>query len=618
MATLPITSGNINLTDVQDFFNISRGGYPATGGVALTDLGSLSYPIDTFNDNWSAGTRAIQGVPGWTITQPDGTSQDLTITNNTGATQDLTNGRLDVDLTITTPPADFDQEFQLTFGRIVGPFNLTSFNIGFEVETTSMTITATDLTVGEATTEMMIEDGAAVRFRLGKLRSGNPDRLVEFRVDAIRLSLTQDAFVPIGANLADYTRDGGIVPATSSGGGGPGVPEYPTTGGFAVENLGSTTLTSSDTSEWPADPGDVVINGDQDISYGISTASTNANFDPSGAFTNNGSAKAIGGGNIRVGVRYSNFTGSPGTTFQPIIWSEQLNLFPQENLAVPTSTETVFAEFVFTVPAGVNWGSGVEYRFVAFDSDDRPYDFEIAYVRWNFEDDTPFERVGTFPETGGLALTFDRGSEFRILDATASDVGWSTAAVTLAGATTGWTYTPEASANVVSGQNNLDNILTNGTGAAVDLGVAGRIDVEVWVSNLTGVEFNGETNFNVIVRPVTSSTAGAFIGTANTTSYRVQDFPATEGPYTITLGRVGSGWNIPDGGGLRFAITETDNDFTPFTIEIRRIRISFTNDEFIEVGTGGGGGGASINEGISETVNGLNLNQFYGVDDGEA
>ena len=419
-------------------------------------------------------------------------------------------------------------------------------------------------------------------------------------------------------NLADYVRGGDIVPAVSSGGGGPGVPEYPTTGGFAVENLGSTTLTSSDTSEWPADPGGVVVNGDQDISYSVGSTSSSANFNPSGTFTNNGSAKGIGGGNIRVGVRYSNFTGSPGTTFQPIIWNEQLNLFPQENLAVPPSDNTVFAEFVFAVPAGTTWGAGVRYRFVAFDSDDRPYDFEIAYVRWNFEDATPFERVGTFPETGGLALTFDRGSTFRLQDASSSDTGWSTAAATLAGETTGWTYTPEAGANVVAGQNNLDNILTNNTGAAVNLGTAGRIDVEVWLTNLTGVDSNGITNFNVVVRPVTSSTAGAFVGTANTTSYRVQDFQATEGPYTITLGRVGSGWNIPDGGGLRFAIAETADQFTPFTIEIRRIRISFTNDEFIEVGTGGGGGGEAINTGISETVNGLNLNQFYGVDDGEA
>ena len=53
----------------------------------------------------------------------------------------------------------------------------------------------------------------------------------------------------------------------------------------------------------------------------------------------------------------------------------------------------------------------------------------------------------------------------------------------------------------------------------------------------------------------------------------------------------------------------------PFTYTVNYVRVSFVASTSFN--PTGGGGGASINEGISETVNGLNLNQFYGVDDGE-
>ena len=48
-----------------------------------------------------------------------------------------------------------------------------------------------------------------------------------------------------------------------------------------------------------------------------------------------------------------------------------------------------------------------------------------------------------------------------------------------------------------------------------------------------------------------------------------------------------------------------------YTVDFIRIRTDGTDTPFEPTG-----GGPGINTGISETVNGLNLNQFYGVDDG--
>lgn len=65
-------------------------------------------------------------------------------------------------------------------------------------------------------------------------------------------------------------------------------------------------------------------------------------------------------------------------------------------------------------------------------------------------------------------------------------------------------------------------------------------------------------------------------------------------------------------------IFEGEGDDRPFTYTIDYIRASFVdNTSFEPTGTATGGGGDPINEGISETIDGLNLNQFYGVDDGE-
>ena len=74
---------------------------------------------------------------------------------------------------------------------------------------------------------------------------------------------------------------------------------------------------------------------------------------------------------------------------------------------------------------------------------------------------------------------------------------------------------------------------------------------------------------------------------------------------TITLVRTGT-FSVANTQGIRFAITEPDEDFTPFTVEVRSVRISFTNNEFTE-----------INTGISTDNTTVTLSSLRGVDDGE-
>ena len=66
------------------------------------------------------------------------------------------------------------------------------------------------------------------------------------------------------------------------------------------------------------------------------------------------------------------------------------------------------------------------------------------------------------------------------------------------------------------------------------------------------------------------------------------------------------------GGFLDFIFFDNQGD-RPYDVTIDSVRVRFQGtEEFAPTG-----GGPGINTGISETVNGLNLNQFYGVDDGE-
>ena len=67
---------------------------------------------------------------------------------------------------------------------------------------------------------------------------------------------------------------------------------------------------------------------------------------------------------------------------------------------------------------------------------------------------------------------------------------------------------------------------------------------------------------------------------------------------------------------LNFRLFSNDTPETPFTYTINNLRFNLNGTtEFVP--TGGGTVTTDINTGIPETVNGLNLNQFYGVDDGE-
>ena len=169
----------------------SVGNYPTTGGVAIENIGNLAFVPNQLPTNLAATTLTIQGTPGWDVTNPDGTSPDLVFTNNTGSAQSLVNGRLDVDITVTTTPTTRSQTVRMD---LVGQnlVLLDAFEVEFEVGVTAVTITATDLTNDAFTS---LADGADLTLRFQELEFSSEQETIAFDIDAMRLSFTQDDFV---------------------------------------------------------------------------------------------------------------------------------------------------------------------------------------------------------------------------------------------------------------------------------------------------------------------------------------------------------------------------------------------------------------------------------------
>ena len=215
--------------------------------------------------------------------------------------------------------------------------------------------------------------------------------------------------------------------------------------------------------------------------------------------------------------------------------------------------------------------------------------------------------AAVFPTTGGIALT-GIDNTIRLLHSGSFDVGWPNDAGTVEGASTGWTYTPNTTA-VVSGRNSsgLDNRLINGTGSTLNV-TGWRIDMDYTIANVDPNDDPDDLAINLFARLVDGN------GDESSLTERFR-FNAVAG--SISVGSNSSqlliqdNFTIPNGSGLGFYASETtDTQGIPYDFSVQAVRISFSSTEFVRTSS-------PINTGISETVNGLNLNQFYGVDDGE-
>ena len=391
MATLNIQPGqNLNFTDVQDFFNIPRGGttgYPTTGGVAIEDLGSV---VASNRSTWPTGAAVVQGESdivyapgGGTALSSAGIAGELSHSRATPI--DLTNARLDVEMEITSIDGDSGEVDPVLFVNGEGGFT-------FAVTPGDQTMTAT-LMLSDLTSAGTRSWPSTTPLSLYISESTSNNRPFTFTINHVRLSFTQTEFAPttttLGANLADYVRRGPIVPATSGG-----EATYPTTGGFAIENAGTFEARSTDSTNWAASADGVEVQGMPGIEYSIGGSGS---FEGGGRFRNNTGNTITVQGNMRLRFTASNFRGDSTATIQPFFWNEE-STFVQGTFTRPADPNgSVSGEIIInpTASQSTQWVQGGFLDFIYFDNQgDRPYDVTIDSLRVRFQGTEEFAPTG--------------------------------------------------------------------------------------------------------------------------------------------------------------------------------------------------------------------------------
>ena len=175
--TLPLSTaaGDVNafLAYADTYTPATPGSIPTSGGFLLDTLGEVVGRSDVAV--WPAGAAMVEGVSG--ITYVPGTGSIGTLTNNTGADIDLSNGRLDVDVTISSVDTSLTR-LDISFRTATEGFLIR------ETSPSTMTMTLTDLTgvgvwnVGEPFSVFMTPRGGGITLS----------------IDALRLSFTQTEF----------------------------------------------------------------------------------------------------------------------------------------------------------------------------------------------------------------------------------------------------------------------------------------------------------------------------------------------------------------------------------------------------------------------------------------
>ena len=175
---------NVFLAYADTYTPAAVGGYPSTGGIALDNLGTVVGRDGV--TAWPATASTVEGVSG--ISYVPGTGSIGTLTNNTGADIDLRNGRLDVDVTITSVDQSLTQ-LDVSFRTATEGFVIR------EPSPTPITMTLTDLTstavwnVGEPFNIFITPRGGGITLT----------------IDSVRLSFTQTSFTRAPASAESVT-----------------------------------------------------------------------------------------------------------------------------------------------------------------------------------------------------------------------------------------------------------------------------------------------------------------------------------------------------------------------------------------------------------------------------
>ena len=208
-----------------------------------------------------------------------------------------------------------------------------------------------------------------------------------------------------GSSLSHYLRDGGIVPATSQGGGGV---TYPATGGIALDDLGSVQKAVSPATSWPSAA--VTLMGetsgaswDDDLEYAPGTTTQ------AGSIVND-TGQTFSIFNITCAVTYTNLRGN--ASINPFFWVRRNN----GNVGFPNPTITATGQQIYTISSntGFTWNvaNGTNLNFQLNSS--QAFDYTIDYLRINLTSNAEFAPTGTggggainedVPETSPLSLS---------------------------------------------------------------------------------------------------------------------------------------------------------------------------------------------------------------------
>ena len=401
---------------------------------------------------------------------------------------------------------------------------------------------------------------------------------------------------------------------------------YPETGGFAIENLGSTTNNQGDFLTFPTGTPEAIYGQSAGITYtpaiggsGLPEPMTGRNRGTPGIFTNNtGSAIDLTNATMEIDVTFDNIPSNrsnlaisavitnPGTTS-----IGDGNLQNEVVMGTITITQTGTATIRATATGNhTSWADtnviGV-YLTAPSASTIQPFTYTVHAVRISYssaafqrntERLSAYNRGGgivpatmtgepAYPATGGIA-TDDVGSRTH---AAGTNYSWPLTAATLEGATNGFRYAAGTNINDfgVNGQ------IFNETGANIDLRNL-NITVRVTYTDIN----NGATPFLWF----RNNGATAWFSNPAVTQ-------GTQVAYTGTASAGAAIWI--NGQAIQFLIFDTSSN-RPFDYTVDNIRINLNSSatEFVPTG----GGTVDINTGISDNGNMVVLSSLRGVDDG--
>ena len=198
MASTALNGNNARLT-----LSNSDITWPTTGGVSITDLGTVRIQDDNNNDTgWPANASTVNGenAAQWTYsagnTRTAGTSTGLdnALTNNTGAT--VTVRRMDVDYTVTGLPDGITGHVSpQIFANVAG----SGVAGGSREASSGQRLTMTLHSTNETTGTFNIANGQSLSFGFSETTTG--DRPFNVEIHAVRVSYTTDTFTTAGTGL---------------------------------------------------------------------------------------------------------------------------------------------------------------------------------------------------------------------------------------------------------------------------------------------------------------------------------------------------------------------------------------------------------------------------------